>query len=140
MDSLGQYVFTSLLKVLTAFTGDYFRTISESFRDIFQILVVLYIMGVGYAVLMNSLGERTKSAVSSIFVILICYALVFDTNVFSEWVYMPLRKASLGLTSLVLSPSAATWRSRMPVRLRIHSSDVSTIFSRSRLVSTFFGT
>lgn len=107
MDSLGQYVFTSLLKVLTAFTGDYYRTISESFRDIFQVLVVLYIIGIGYAVLMNSLGERTKSAVSSVFVILICYALVFDTNLFSEWVYMPLRKASLGLTSLVLSPSGS---------------------------------
>ena len=107
MDSLGQYVFTSLLKVLTSFTGDYYRTISESFRGIFMALVVLYIIGIGYAALMNALAEKTKAAVVSVFVVLFCYTLVFDTNLFSEWVYMPLRKASLGLTSLVLSPSGS---------------------------------
>jgi len=41
--------------------------------------------------------------------------------------------------SLVASPSAATCRSRMPVRETIHSSVVSTIDSRSRLVSVFSG-
>ena len=41
--------------------------------------------------------------------------------------------------SLVDSPSAAMWRSRMPVRATIHSSVVSTIDSRSRLVRTFSG-
>lgn len=107
MDSLGQYVFMSLLKVLTAFTGDYYRTISESFRGIFMALVVLYVIGIGYAALMNALAEKTKAAVISVFVVLICYSLVFDMNLFSEWVYMPLRKASLGLTSLVLSPSGS---------------------------------
>jgi hypothetical protein len=39
----------------------------------------------------------------------------------------------------VHSPSAAIRRSRMPVRVRIHSSLVSTIRSRSALVSTFSG-
>ena len=34
----------------------------------------------------------------------------------------------------VVSWAAATRRSRMPVRVRIHSSEVSTIFSRSALV------
>ena len=37
--------------------------------------------------------------------------------------------------SLVSSPSAAMWRSWMPVRSVIHASDVSTIFSRSALVT-----
>ena len=37
------------------------------------------------------------------------------------------------------SPFAAIWRSTIPVRLRIHSSDVSTIFSRSRLLRIRFG-
>src|ERR1041385_5760499 len=34
----------------------------------------------------------------------------------------------------VYSPSAARWRSLMPVRVVIHSSEVSTIFSRSAFV------
>ena len=41
--------------------------------------------------------------------------------------------------SEVNSPSAATRRSRMPVRCRIHSSDVSTIFERSSLERIFSG-
>ena len=39
----------------------------------------------------------------------------------------------------VVSFAAATRRSRMPVRVTIHSSEVSTIRSRSALVSTWAG-
>ena len=48
----------------------------------------------------------------------------------------PARAAAVA-RSEVSSPSAAMWRSRMPVRCTIHSSDVSTIAARSSLVSTF---
>src|SRR5690348_7130700 len=47
--------------------------------------------------------------------------------------------AARNARSPVVSPSAATRRSRMPVRVRIHSSLVSTIFSRSALVTTRSG-
>ena len=47
--------------------------------------------------------------------------------------------AAVTARSPVVSPSAAIWRSRMPVRVRIHSSLVSTIFSRSALVTTRSG-
>ena len=40
----------------------------------------------------------------------------------------------------VATPGSTMWRSRMPVRCRIHSSVVSTIFSRSALVSSRGGT
>jgi hypothetical protein len=42
--------------------------------------------------------------------------------------------------SLVASSGAAILRSPIPVRLLIHSSDVSTIFSRSRFVRMRSGT
>ncbi len=42
--------------------------------------------------------------------------------------------------ALVGVPGATTCRRSMPVRVRIHSSEVSTTFSRSALVSTFSGT
>jgi hypothetical protein len=42
--------------------------------------------------------------------------------------------------SLVGVPGSTTCRRSMPVRVRIHSSEVSTILSRSALVSTFSGT
>ena len=47
--------------------------------------------------------------------------------------------AAFAARSLVNSPSAAMRRSRMPVREVIHSSEVSTIFSSSALVSTLSG-
>ena len=40
----------------------------------------------------------------------------------------------------VATPASTMCRSRMPVRCRIHSSEVSTISSRSALVSSFGGT
>lgn len=107
MDSLGLYVFTSLLTLLTEFFGEYYRKVAESFGGVFNALVVLYIIFIGYALLMNRLGEHTRAVVISLVGIVVCNALVFETNLFAEWVYMPLRKASLGLTALVLSPTGS---------------------------------
>ena len=50
------------------------------------------------------------------------------------------RSAALAAMSEVYSVAAAMRRCLMPVRVVIHSSEVSTIFSRSELVSTFSGT
>ena len=44
------------------------------------------------------------------------------------------RRPATAAIEAVVSWAAATRRSRMPVRARIHSSDVSTIFSRSAFV------
>ena len=49
------------------------------------------------------------------------------------------RSAATAAIDAVVSFAAATRRSRMPVRVTIHSSDVSTIRSRSALVSTCAG-
>jgi hypothetical protein len=49
-------------------------------------------------------------------------------------------RAALVAMSEVYSSSAAMRRSLMPVRVVIHSSVVSTIFSKSALVTTFSGT
>lgn len=105
MDSLGQYVFDSLLRVLTSFTGEYYHTIAVSFKGIFIALVTLYIVVIGYAVLTHTLMQHVRAMAMSLVAIIVCQVLVFDTNLFAEWVYMPLRDSSLGLTSLVLSPS-----------------------------------
>ncbi len=48
-------------------------------------------------------------------------------------------RAARTARSLVAVPGSARRRSRIPVRVRIHSSDVSTIFSRSALVTTRSG-
>jgi hypothetical protein len=49
------------------------------------------------------------------------------------------RRAAFSARSTVVSPSAATCRRSMPVRVRIHSSLVSTSFSSSRLETTRSG-
>ena len=49
-------------------------------------------------------------------------------------------RAASAARSLVATPGSTRWRSRMPVRSTIHSSEVSTIVSRSALVSTRGGT
>ncbi len=49
------------------------------------------------------------------------------------------RRAASAPMSDVVSSGRAMWRSRMPVRVRIHSLVVSTIFSRSVLLRTRSG-
>jgi hypothetical protein len=49
------------------------------------------------------------------------------------------RQAACSARSQVVSPGEAMCRCRIPVRSVIHASDVSTIFSRSALVSTRSG-
>ena len=49
------------------------------------------------------------------------------------------RSEATAAIDAVVSLAAATRRSRIPVRLTIHSSFVSTIRSRSRFVSTWLG-
>ena len=49
------------------------------------------------------------------------------------------RRPATAAMDAVVSFAAATRRSRMPVRVTIHSSEVSTIRSRSALVSTWAG-
>ena len=49
------------------------------------------------------------------------------------------RRAAAAAMSEVVSPSAAMWRSLMPVRLTIQGPFVATIFSRSALVRIFKG-
>ena len=50
------------------------------------------------------------------------------------------RLAASTARSEVAASASAMWRVRMPVRFRIHASDVSTSFSRSSLVMTRGGT
>src|SRR5262245_33445796 len=49
-------------------------------------------------------------------------------------------RAARTASSLVGVPGSTTWRCSMPVRVRIHSSDVSTIRSKSAFVMTRSGT
>ena len=49
------------------------------------------------------------------------------------------RRAAISPKSTVVWPSAAMWRRSMPVRVRIHSSVVSIVFSRSKFETTFSG-
>jgi mRNA-degrading endonuclease toxin of MazEF toxin-antitoxin module len=49
------------------------------------------------------------------------------------------RRPATAAIDAVVSSAAATRRSRMPVRVTIHSSEVSTIRSRSALVRTWAG-
>lgn len=106
MDSIGQYIFDSLLTKLTAFTGNYYNIIAVSFKSIFVTLTMLYIIFIGYSLLTNR-AEIARAAAMSLIAIVACNTLVFDSNMFVEWVYLPLRDASLDLTSLVLQPTGA---------------------------------
>jgi type IV secretory pathway VirB6-like protein len=105
--SIGQVVFDSLLRTLGAFTASYYKMFASGFGGVFRALLTLYIIGIGYGLLTNNLGERTKTAFISVVVIFFCFQLVFDSGAYAEWVYKPLKYSSLGMTSMVLNPEGS---------------------------------
>src|SRR5262245_46471157 len=66
--------------------------------------------------------------------------MMWSTSEGSNHAISSARRAATTARSDEASPAATMRRSWMPVRSRIHSSDVSTIFSRSKLVITPSGT
>lgn len=105
--SVGKDILVTLLKSLNDFTKEYYILFVKEFEMLFLALLTLYIIGIGYAVLMNMLGEKTKSAGISLFFVMFSYLAVFSPGFYLDWMVIPLREASLNLTAFVLNPSAS---------------------------------
>lgn len=62
----------------------------DAIQPLAESLVLFYIVIMGYNALKGNLGEWTKSAILSIFVIGFVYSFVFETNGYISWLYEPL--------------------------------------------------
>lgn len=103
--SVGQNILSVLLDGLNTFLKEYYTLFANSFETVFLALFVLYVVVIGYAVLMNKLADP-KSAVIFMFFIGFSYAVVFSPGFYFDWVVIPLRDASLNFTAFILDPSA----------------------------------
>ena len=63
----------------------------------FRVCVLLYVVIIGYRVMMGMMGDRTKEAAISIVLVVVLQALTVESGAFQTWVEEPIIHATLGL-------------------------------------------
>lgn len=97
--SFGNTILVSVHNMVTQYQVEIGQAIGTSFRGLFRIFVLLYVVVVGYRVMMGMMGERTKDAAISIALVVVLHGLVAETGAFYAWVQDPIMSTALGLVS-----------------------------------------
>jgi len=103
MDSLGGIIFFTTLNKLKEYLVKFYSLFSDSFYNPATVIIILYIVIVGYRVIQGNYGEKTKEVVISLFMVPIMYTIAFDSSLFIEWIYTPINETSLSLTGFFLN-------------------------------------
>ena len=74
---------------------DIIAPLAESF-------VLIYVVIIGYNALKGNLGQWTQTSLRSMLILVVVYSLIFETNGYINWLYLPLLSASDGLMTMVI--------------------------------------
>lgn len=99
MESIGTLVIDLFLSELESFRQGAGGELAGAFRPFARMIVGLYVVIVGYMVLMGKTGERVKSWLLSIFLLVLVQALVLESNAYSTWVFEPLFGTAVDLAT-----------------------------------------
>lgn len=89
-----------LLQQLQQYRDSIGNQFTGAFVGFFRTFVLLYVVVIGYRVMMGMMGERTKSAAISIALVVALHGLVVETNAFRTWIEEPIIDATLGLARM----------------------------------------
>ncbi|MBL4761146.1 MAG: type IV secretion system protein, partial [Gammaproteobacteria bacterium] len=80
MDDLGLAIFSILFRQLIVYQDKFFSLLSNELGTFFLLVTTLYIVIVGYKVLMGSFKDRTKEAVISIILVALLHGMIIDND------------------------------------------------------------
>lgn len=99
---MGGDLFISFFSKLNEYLFHIYGPVTQSFSGMAHVLVVLYVVIMGYMSFTGRFGEASKSALISIPIIAIVFGIMFDEGLFKEWIYSPIVSLSYGLTSFIM--------------------------------------
>ncbi|SEP43217.1 type IV secretion system protein [Nitrosovibrio sp. Nv6] len=89
-----------LLQQLQEYRESIGSQFTGAFINFFRLFVLLYVVVIGYRVMMGMMGERTKSAAISIALVIVLHGVVVETGAFRAWIEEPIIGATLGLARM----------------------------------------
>jgi len=100
MEAFGTGLVNHLLIELQTYRTSIGGQLAGSFIGFFRLFVLLYVVVIGYRVMMGMMGQRTKEAAISIALVVALQALTVESGAFQAWVEEPIINATLGLAQL----------------------------------------
>lgn len=99
-DSLGVLILKFLMNQISTYQATVFGSLMGGFLPFSRTLVTLYIVIVGYRILMGKTGERAKEWAVSMALLVLLQGILFESNTYAEWVTEPIRSTMFSLASL----------------------------------------
>lgn len=99
-DGIGVLILQFLMREIDSYQAAIFGSLIAGFLVFSRVIVTLYIVVVGYRVLMGKTGDRAKEWAVSAALLVALQGVLFESSVYSEWVTEPIKSAMLGLSSL----------------------------------------
>lgn len=99
IESFGGAILFHVRDLLLEYQGQISPVLGSSFRGFFRMFVLLYVVVVGYRVMMGIMGERTKDAAISIALVGALHALIAESGTFYAWIADPILSTAYGLSN-----------------------------------------
>lgn len=99
MDSLGVTLIQYFIGELDGFRQNMGVSVGEAIRPFARVVTTLYVVIVGYRILMGKVGGQASSWAVSILLLLLIQSMVLESDGYSRWVFSPLMGAALDLAS-----------------------------------------
>lgn len=103
MKSFGYTIFDSIFSVLSNFFTTFYTLQVQGFRNTAFLIVIFYVVIVGYNLIRGNFGEKSKTATLTIFLVPLFYGIAFNTSMYIEWVYNPIINTMFSLSSFYIS-------------------------------------
>lgn len=108
MATIGGSLYTGFKVTLEKIMVNSHDGLTDAVQPLAESMVLFYIVIMGYNALKGNLGEWTKAAFISIFVIGFVYSFVFETNGYLSWLYEPLMDAIDKLMRVIIQVIGGT--------------------------------
>ena len=100
--SIGGGLYGMFKVKLEALIVDNYDALVNVVAPLAESFVFLYVVIIGYNALKGNLGQWTQSSLRSMFILVVVYSLIFETNGYINWLYHPLMSAIDGLMKVVI--------------------------------------
>jgi type IV secretion system protein VirB6 len=99
MESFGQKTFDYMDTTLVSYMASAFGGLSSSVKGLMVTVTGLFLVAVGYGLLMGFFKERTKEAAISLGLCVVLSSIIFDAGAYASWVVAPIKGTVADLCS-----------------------------------------
>lgn len=100
-EALGSIIINHLMTQIERYQASIFGGLTEGFLGFSRAFVTLYVVLVGYRVLMGKTGERAKEWATSVVLLVVLQGVLFESRAYAEWITEPIKSIMFSLAALM---------------------------------------